>query len=825
MLGGVGAIGLAGCTSDGESNTTSPKDDTTADRARTTTSTTTVTETTVDARALSALPGGACEQSNRTSETTFEDGPFIDSDTTLGADADVVLVQGGLRVASGVTLTIEPGTTLAFSRASTLSVEGTLSAAGSCSSPIVFTGIEDRTGFWGGLTFSRNSAGTLDHVLVENGGTERREAVTVHSDGNVGVTNTEVRGGGGDAVVVTQDGSLGSFSGNALAGTEGKAFRGSLHAAAALDESTVYGQASERPVVVTASEISEDETVSIGPAGVPYAVAPDGGGGIFVSGTLEIAPGSTLLFRSEGHLTMEATGELVADASSGDPITLGSLQETRGYWYGVKFFGANSSANVLHNVAVEYAGGDADGQGLLLRGESRVTVENSAFIGNDGYGIRIRQNATADVFEGNTFENNGAPIWTSGQTMRLISPDNTFSGNDDDRIHVLADEFDGHAIPEGEDHTWSDPGVPLFLEQGRSGTFGVFGSLILDQGLTLQMDQNQGVYVTGEMTTDVSFEELSEDYALTSPSEGVVTFEGEQATAGYWKGIAYDNTQSSNNKLRYCTIRHAGGARQPPATEQQEAAVMVLRGSRLQFEDVFVEQSAGYGLFAQQNNELGKIDRLAFHDSQAPMYLYADSSSVVGRNIFTDANETDQIFLESPIGATSTELFFEDPEIPFRILPSQVGTTLEIGDRMVVKDGVELRFEQDVGLVVTADGSLEVRGDTDQVTDPDTVFRGVQAQPGYWQGIRYSETTSQYNDISGTGIYHTGSAGWPYLAETADEGETRAAVAATGAAEATVENCHVAEFEGVAFLEAFTSNPLREDGVNATLTLSGNVIE
>jgi hypothetical protein len=133
-----------------------------------------------------------------------------------------------------------------------------------------------------------------------------------------------------------------------------------------------------------------------------------------------------------------------------------------------------------------------------------------------------------------------------------------------------------------------------------------------------------------------------------------------------------------------------------------------------------------------------------------------------------------------------------------------------------------MRFEQDIGVVVEEGGSLTTSGSAGDVTDPDTVFRGVQATPGYWRGIRFSITTAQQNTLSRTGIYHTGSKPWPNLVETEPK---RAAVAATGAATATVSDCHIAEFEGAAFAEAFTSNPLNEDGVNATLTLSGNVVE
>ncbi|MUV89454.1 hypothetical protein GJ629_05710 [Halapricum sp. CBA1109] len=336
------------------------------------------------------------------------------------------------------------------------------------------------------------------------------------------------------------------------------------------------------------------------------------------------------------------------------------------------------------------------------------------------------------------------------------------------------------------------------------------------------MAQNQGVYVTGEMTTAVEESDLPGEYDVASPPAAFVTFEGDQGTAGYWKGIAYDRTQSTANSLQYSVIRHAGGARLPAATEQQVSAVQALRGARLTLRDVLIEQSAGYGLFAQVNNRIEPLNRLLVRDSQAPLYLYANSVGRVGTDVRATGNETDQIFVESPIENVSEDITWSAPDLPFRILPSQVDNTLGIGSAVTVEDGVEMRFEQDLNLVVTEDGSLTVDGTAETTTDPDTVFRGVQAQPGYWQGIRYSRTESVDNVISGAGIYHTGSAEWPYLAETEPK---RAAVAVTSSGEATVENCHIAAFEGAAFAAAFTSNPLRQDSTNSTLNTSGNVVE
>jgi hypothetical protein len=466
--------------------------------------------------------------------------------------------------------------------------------------------------------------------------------------------------------------------------------------------------------------------------------------------------------------------------------------------------------------------GTGEGEALRIGGETRVTVEDSAIRGSQNYGVRIGRDTQVQSFDGNRIADNAASVWASAQSARAVGSNNTIQNNDDNRIHVYAGEFDGHVIPEGEEHVWSNPGVPFLLQRARGGAFAVNGSLTLSKGLTLEMTQGQGIYVTGELTNDVEADDLPDVYEFSDPPEEFVTFRGEQETAGYWNTIAFDNTQSEDNWLLFTEILHAGGGRAPAATEQKDAAVQVLRGSYLQLRAASIRQSAGFGLFAQRDNELQRTDFLHFQETTAPVYIYADSVDKVGSAFELENNESDLINVESPIDGIQRDLTWPNAGTPYRVRPSQVDNTLSINAEVTIQNNAELWFEQGVGVLVMREGELLIDGYGDPIDDPNTILRGMQATPGYWQGIRYSETTKADNRITNTGIYHTGSAPWPDLVETEPK---RAAVAATGAAEATVQDCHIADFEGAALAEAFTSNPLNEDAVNSTLNGSGNVIE
>ena len=156
------------------------------------------------------------------------------------------------------------------------------------------------------------------------------------------------------------------------------------------------------------------------------------------------------------------------------------------------------------------------------------------------------------------------------------------------------------------------------------------------------------------------------------------------------------------------------------------------------------------------------------------------------------------------------------------------GGAFTVYGSLTLSQGLTLQMSQGQGVYVTGEMATDVNAGAlseytlDDPPEEFVTFEGEQSTPGYWQGVRFSETTSEANVVSRTGIYHTGSAPHPYLAETEPK---RAAVAATGAAETTVEDCHIADYEGAAFAAAFTSNDLREDSVNSTINTSGNVIE
>ena len=365
--GALATVGLAGCVGDQRSEPGVPIDDSDDDSDNDS------EERADDARDDTTGADGEGEPGTEDPDgRTCELGGRISEDTVLGNGCREYLVTRTVSVDSGATLTVEPGVTVTFASGTGIRVrrDGTLSAVGTETDPITFTGERERRGYWSAISFEETGGpNELQHVIVEYGGApiQRRTDASVYVEGTsshrsrVSIVDSTLRESEGYAISVDQWSVLEEFSGNTLTANELGAAHVYSTSADSLDSSTTYAGNDRDVVLVDGVAIGPDASVRWPALDVDYLVADRT---LITGGHLTIEPGATLVFRHAASIdvrrdTSGVSGALTAVGTAEEPIRFTGEEESPGYWRGIGFSNAESEDNRFEHVTVEYAGSDS----------------------------------------------------------------------------------------------------------------------------------------------------------------------------------------------------------------------------------------------------------------------------------------------------------------------------------------------------------------------------------------------------------------------------------------------------------------------------------
>ncbi len=326
--------------------------------------------------------------------------------TIKAIDVDY-LVIGNFKIL--VPLTIEAGARLVFEKDASVEVdtEGSLTAVGTETKPIIFTSEKKERGFWQGVLFKSNkSANKLTYLTLEYGGTGYNGNLLIDPGASVSVEHCSFENSVEYGFVIRHDGAVTSFKHNQITKNAKSGFAELTSSVGMLDKSSSYKGNDADAVVIQpwgSKWLSVEQTWQ--KLDVPYLIMET----ITLDAPLTIEAGATLLFEQEAGMYVGGdgtNGSLTAIGTANEHVTFDGAKSTPGYWLGLLFWHSNSTKNQLSYVDVKN-GGKSNGN-LYVSYKSKADVKNCLFSGSSQYGIYIEKGGQVndDISSANTFSNN-----------------------------------------------------------------------------------------------------------------------------------------------------------------------------------------------------------------------------------------------------------------------------------------------------------------------------------------------------------------------------------------------------------------------------------
>lgn len=501
--------------------------------------------------------------------------------------------------------------------------------------------------------------------------------------------------------------------------------------------------------------------------------------------TLTIQPGTTIKFDAGALLVVDG-GVLKAQGTEKKPIVLTGEEAVPGYWQGLVFYKAPSSQNHLSHVTVEYAGGakyvwaDAPA-GVVLTGDtaqpSRVTIEHSTLRHSAGYGIFLGPTSLLPDFQGNTLTANveGA-AYVHPASAGLLATGNVYTGNTKDRVRIKAGDVK------------TDVAVQAIGVRFESGSISVKEErLSFAPGVEVAFEAGAELYVDGGKLSAVG------------TGEAPVVFTGVEQSRGFWKGIVFYKSASTENALEHAVVEYAGGAKDVWANA---AANLVLSHdtSRVRVSNTRLQHGAGYGLYVNHGAALTDfVGNTLTDNAQGAAYVYASSADALQSDNIYAGNDKELVFLgKRGLNKPAT---WSALDVPFF-----VSSGIEIGKdgHLTIAPGARVEFDSNTYLTAS-DGLLTAAG----TEENRIVLTRADGATG-WQGVQFYRSSSTLNKVEYVDLSHGGSSKYVWAGSPAGLAVTGTSTVSVAhsrffdnagyglwiESDATVTGCATATFEG-----------------------------
>ncbi len=318
----------------------------------------------------SILVGVAPHASQAREASTSVCGSIYTNTTWTLINSPYDVCAGGVTVGPTATLMIQPGVAVQFQQGvnAKLYVQGTLTAIGTVTQPVTFTGVVTTPGSWGGISADyaviTPALVNLSYVTLDGGGIGSASAQIYADRAVVTITHSLVRNGGSDGLHFTYREAgfniqTTSFISNNLA-----AIRLDTPATDILLSDLSASSNGTNGVYLYAQGMNVNGQRRWTNPGIPYVInyLPTN----HLGDELTIDPGSELQFMSNSGLGVG--GQLKAIGLPDQPITFTAQTPAPGGWRGIVIDGGTQNAVAqLDYATVEYGGGDIGGANIVVQ--------------------------------------------------------------------------------------------------------------------------------------------------------------------------------------------------------------------------------------------------------------------------------------------------------------------------------------------------------------------------------------------------------------------------------------------------------------------------
>ncbi|MFH0730526.1 MAG: right-handed parallel beta-helix repeat-containing protein [Pseudomonadota bacterium] len=479
---------------------------------------------------------------------------------TLQAAGNPFNLIGDIGVASGVTLTLEPGTEVQFSDNVGLWVDGTLTAVGTSANPITVTGTSESSDWWRVISVQNAGSAVFEWCDIAYGGYYENADILKTGTGALSLKNSSIRHSDGDGLRISAGYSAFTSSGNTFSNNN---YGVRLGINTSFDDNTSVFSANNLDVYVDGGTIDQNVIWNLKPAYSLYI-----SGNITVTGVLTVKPGTVV--KPGDNVGIWVSGALNAVGTSTSPIYFtdwrddtvggdanhdGTASAPASDWWRALFFNGGSSSGTLAWCTLRYAG-YYENLGLYKSGSGALTLSDCTVSDSDGYGMIIENNTGVVTLSRSSFTNNA---W-SGLYMSAgpaTATDCTFSNNGhygirqeiNDSLVYTGNTFTGNSLGGvgvnggtiTTDITWQASGSPINL----AGDIGVASgaSLTIEPGTEVQFSDNVGLWIDGTLTA-------------VGTSSNPITFTGTTESPDWWRVISVQNAGSA--VFEWCDIAYGG---------------------------------------------------------------------------------------------------------------------------------------------------------------------------------------------------------------------------------------------------------------------------